>query len=236
MGPNQSGSVRLFTLFGISVFIHWTWLLAAVVMYQFYGESYTFFVTYPALFGIVLLHEFGHSLACRSVGGRAEKITLFPLGGIAYVQPPHRPGAVLWSIAAGPLVNVLLIPVSAIAWVYLIGDTPGDQWTVTQQVVEHLAYVNVILLIFNMLPIYPLDGGQIVQALLWFMVGYRRSLFAVAVFGMAAAGVLGLWALMNGRIYMILMAGFMGMQAWRGYQHAKLLGQMEMGFEPLKRF
>src|SRR6202035_248478 len=66
---------------------------------------------YLALFLIVMIHEFGHALACRQVGGTANQIVLWPLGGVAYVDPPPRPGAMLWSIAAGPLVNVALLPV-----------------------------------------------------------------------------------------------------------------------------
>ncbi len=66
---------------------------------------------YLALFLIVTIHEFGHALACRQVGGTANQIVLWPLGGVAYVDPPPRPGATLWSIAAGPLVNVALLPV-----------------------------------------------------------------------------------------------------------------------------
>ena len=66
---------------------------------------------YLALFFIVMLHEFGHALACRQVGGTANQIVLWPLGGVAYVDPPPRPGATLWSIAAGPLVNVALLPI-----------------------------------------------------------------------------------------------------------------------------
>jgi hypothetical protein len=62
-------------------------------------------------FLIVTLHEFGHALACRQVGGQANQIVLWPLGGVAYVDPPPRPGATLWSIAAGPLVNVVLLPI-----------------------------------------------------------------------------------------------------------------------------
>ena len=58
----------------------------------------------------MLLHEFGHALACRQTGGHADTIVLGPLGGIAFVQPPPRPGAYLWSLAAGPLVNVILFP------------------------------------------------------------------------------------------------------------------------------
>jgi Zn-dependent protease len=65
---------------------------------------------YLALFSIVLMHEFGHALACRQVGGTADQILLWPFGGVAYVNPPQRPGAMLWSIAAGPLVNVALFP------------------------------------------------------------------------------------------------------------------------------
>ena len=69
---------------------------------------------YLSLFLIVLIHEFGHQLACRSVGGKTHDIVLWLLGGVAYVSPPQRPGAQLWSIAAGPLVNVALIPVFSI--------------------------------------------------------------------------------------------------------------------------
>src|SRR5438477_7968109 len=70
---------------------------------------------YLSLFVIVLIHEFGHALACRQVGGVANRIVLWPLGGVAFVNPPRRPGAYLWSIAAGPLVNVALIPILAVA-------------------------------------------------------------------------------------------------------------------------
>ena len=66
------------------------------------------------MFGIVLLHEFGHVLACRSVGGQANEIMLWPFGGVAFVKPPPRPAATLWNVVAGPAVNVLLVPVIAI--------------------------------------------------------------------------------------------------------------------------
>src|SRR5207248_2026466 len=122
---------------------------------------------YLALFTVVLLHEFGHAFACRSVGGRADQIVLWPLGGVAFVQPPPRPGAVLWSIAAGPLVNVLLLP--ATLALRLGGGVLG--WAQSSpdlfQFAEVVFGINLLLLLFNLIPIYPLDGGQIVQALLW---------------------------------------------------------------------
>jgi len=115
MTPTHQGSIRLFQLAGIEVFLHWSWFLVALYEIQQRAGRYASPVwnvlEYLGLFAIVLLHEFGHSLACRQVGGRADRIVLWPLGGVAYVQPPERPGATLWSIAAGPLVNVILIPV-----------------------------------------------------------------------------------------------------------------------------
>src|SRR5262245_9607787 len=117
----MSGSFRLFRLAGVSVHLHWSWLLVAGLALQYRRAAYDSFAwnlaEYLALFGIVLLHEFGHALACRQVGGRADHIVLWPLGGIAFVSPPPRPGAWLWSIAAGPLVNVVLLPITIGAFV-----------------------------------------------------------------------------------------------------------------------
>src|SRR5690606_17905960 len=132
----------------------------------FYGP-YWHVLLYLSLFGIVLLHEFGHALACRSVGGMANHIVLWPLGGIAFVQPPQRPGAVLWSIAAGPLVNVVLMPL-LLGLMFVTGATgQASSMTDLQLYVMLLASINFALLVFNILPIYPLDGGQILQAILW---------------------------------------------------------------------
>src|SRR6266699_3608057 len=114
----QNGSVRLFRFAGIDLFLHWSWFLVAA--YEINGRTTTYssltwnVLEYLTLFLIVMLHEFGHALACRQVGGRANQIVLWPLGGLAYVDTPPRPGATLWSIAAGPLVNVALVPVLAI--------------------------------------------------------------------------------------------------------------------------
>src|SRR6476659_7321383 len=102
MNSASNGSFRLFHLAGITVYLHWTWFLVAYFQIQnpvnHYESTIWNVLEYLTLFGIVLLHEFGHALACRSVGGRAERIVLWPLGGIAFVSPPPRPGPVLWSI------------------------------------------------------------------------------------------------------------------------------------------
>src|SRR3954465_14479659 len=117
--PRSSAPLRaalpLFRLAGIRVYLHFTWfIVAALEMTQFsrrYEAPIWGVVEYLSLFVIVLMHEFGHAFACRQTGGEANQIVLWPLGGVAYVAPPQRPGATLWSIAAGPLVNVVLVPV-----------------------------------------------------------------------------------------------------------------------------
>src|ERR1700723_4588944 len=117
--PSHQGSIRLFRFAGIDLYLHWSWFLVAVYEIQSRKGSYSSItwnvLEYLALFLIVMLHEFGHALACRQVGGRANQIVLWPLGGVAYVDPPPRPGATLWSIAAGPLVNLALLPVLYVA-------------------------------------------------------------------------------------------------------------------------
>src|ERR1051325_7065847 len=113
--PTRRGSIRIFRLFGVDVYLHWSWLLIAVLRIQYvhyreYSSPVWYVIEYLALFSIVLMHEFGHALACKQVGGQANKIVLGPLGVVAYVAPPQRAGAMLWSIAAGPLINVILFP------------------------------------------------------------------------------------------------------------------------------
>src|SRR5882724_9714491 len=116
MLPTKQGSFRLFRLVGIDVYLHWSWFLVAAYEIQYRKGNYSSpmwnVVEYLSLFVIVTMHEFGHALACRQMGGSANQIVLWPFGGVAYVDPPPRPGAMLWSIAAGPLVNLVLLGVS----------------------------------------------------------------------------------------------------------------------------
>jgi Zn-dependent protease len=109
------GTLPLFRLAGIQVSLHFTWFIVAALEFTQFSRRYHSPIwgwwEYLALFLIVLLHEFGHAFACRQTGGQADRIVLWPLGGVAFVKPPERPGAYLWSIAAGPLVNVLLFPI-----------------------------------------------------------------------------------------------------------------------------
>jgi Zn-dependent protease len=216
---------RLFKVFGITVYLHWSWFLIAVYELQTRQSSYHWFgwniAEYLSLFAIVLMHEFGHALACRSVGGTAERIVLWPLGGVAYVSPPMRPGAMLWSIVAGPLVNVILLPLTLpLMWLPGQSDLNTFLWSI--------AYINLGLLIFNMLPIYPLDGGKILWSLLWFVLGMGRSLMVASVIGMAGAGALVLLAMYLGNLWLVAIALFAAFQAFIGIKNARMLRRREM--------
>jgi Zn-dependent protease len=226
----MQGTIRLFKFSGIQVYLHFSWFIVAA--YQLtqrlhnYGTPIYAVFEYLSLFAIVLLHEFGHSLACRQVGGSADHIILWPLGGIAFVNPPRRPGAVLWSIAAGPLVNVALVPVLSLLSFFAAQAGLADTAPDTFQLIGTIWSINLVLLIFNMLPVYPLDGGQILQALLWFPLGEIRSLQIASVIGLVGALILAALALLL-RImqpfWVAIMGFFLISRAIAGWQYAKAM-------------
>jgi len=223
----MGGSIRLFQFAGIQVSLHFSWFLVAV--YQLTSRRHGYIspiwavYEYLALFGIVLLHEFGHALACRQTGGEADSIMLWPLGGVAFVRPPDRPGAHLWSIAAGPLVNVALVPVFEI--IHLVAWQSGAAFRSPDlnHFFEMLRYINYGLLIFNLLPVYPLDGGQILRSLLWFPLGRIRSLQIATAVGFLGGVAIGLAALYMSSIWIGILAFFLISQAMNGWRHAAAL-------------
>ena len=223
----RQGAIHLFRLAGVDVSLHWSWFLVAAYEIQSRKGDYSSLLwnllEYLALFLIVLTHEFGHAMACRQVGGTADKILLWPFGGVAYVDPPQRPGATLWSIAAGPLVNVVLLPVliGAVLAARALGwpETSPDLYLFLRAVL----YMNGSLLVFNILPIYPLDGGQILRSLLWFMMGRARSLMAATILGMV--GIVGFFALAlwQRNLWLAAISVYLLMSCWGGLKHAREL-------------
>jgi Zn-dependent protease len=243
----RGGSLRLFQVAGITVWVHWSWFVFAYFQMflrdgngeHAYDRDSWKLAEYVTLFGIVLLHEFGHALACRSVGGEADQIILWPLGGVAFVNPPPRPGPTLWSIAAGPLVNVLLLPV---LWgLYFFAKSQNWQEVNPDLMVflKVMAIGNSFLLGFNLLPVYPLDGGQILHALLWFMMDRAKSLMAVSILGMiggacglCVVALLAAMMILTGQpqVLMLAVLGFVGLfvihRSWLGFQQARLLSEL----------
>jgi len=206
-----SGSVPLFRAFGIRVrahnslliFILLTLLLGRTQDYDLRSAS----LSMAILFVVILLHEFGHCFAARSVDGTAEEILLWPLGGLAFPDTPHNPRARFWTVLWGPLTNVLICIFCAAAvymlaqhhWVSFNPFKPlpplGIEWHNASFYFWWTFVISYTLLLFNLLPIFPLDGGQMVQTLLWRITGYHRSMLISCMVGMCASAGLAIFAI-----------------------------------------
>lgn len=227
MPQKLKGSIHLFRVAGIDLYLHWTWFAVALFEIESRSGRYSSIVwnvfEYLALFLIVLMHEFGHALACRQVGGTSDRIMLWPLGGVAYVNPPQRPGATLWSIVAGPLVNVALAPVLWFAYSFAGAHGLAQTMPDVYRFLWAILFIDILLLVFNLLPIYPLDGGQILRSLLWFVFGQARSLLFATVIGFVGVVAMIALAVVGRSIWYAVMAIFMLMSCWNGLQQARSL-------------
>ncbi len=156
------------------------------------------------VFGCVVLHELGHSFMALQHGIRVHDITLWPIGGVARIeQVPARPGAEVLIALAGPAVNVA-IAVALLPPLVLFGlvsglNSPGEYLLyVTEHVspgalLVYLFLVNVVLLLFNLLPAFPMDGGRVLRAVLTTLIGRERGTRAAVMVGQAmAVGLIGL--------------------------------------------
>jgi Zn-dependent protease len=222
----RGGSIHLFKLWGIDVSLHFSWFFIAIFQItrpRGYSSPMFAIYEYLALFGIVLMHEFGHALACRQTGGQANFIMLWPLGGVAFVRPPQRPGAQLWSIAAGPLVNVVLIPILAVAQVVAVALGMPTNAPDTYRLLATIVWINGGLLVFNLLPIYPLDGGQILRSLLWYPFGQIRSLQVASAIGFVGCIAAGAYALWLRSFWIGILVFFLISQAMAGWRQAQAL-------------
>ncbi len=166
------------------------------------------------LFAIVLIHEFGHCFACRWVGGSADRIVLWPLGGLASVAPPRNWKASLITTLGGPAVHLLIAPV--LVGVMLLMGAPtsvlvfnpfnasaaaGDFWfagphRVLRLLIWSAHLNNAALFLFNMLLVmFPMDAGRVVQELLWSRLGYKRSMEIATTLGLVMAVIVGMVAI-----------------------------------------
>jgi len=146
-----------------------------------------------AVFGCVLLHEFGHSLAARRYGIGTHDITLLPIGGVARLESiPEDPRQELVIAVAGPAVNVVIAAaLSLLTVVFKIPAPATGMAMISDSAILHgLIYTNIVLVVFNMIPAFPMDGGRVLRALLSMRMGPLRATEIAAGIGKAMAVVM----------------------------------------------
>jgi Zn-dependent protease/predicted transcriptional regulator len=200
----MSWSWRIGRIAGIDVYMHFTFLiLVAWFALSHYSanqdpmEALRGVAFILALFGIVVLHELGHALAARRYGIRTRDITLLPIGGVARLERiPEDPKQELVVAIAGPLVNVVL---AVVIYFVMAVDVRLAELTSATRVggsfLMQMFLVNVMLVIFNMLPAFPMDGGRVLRALLAMRMDYVRATQIAAAVGQAMAIAFAAWGL-----------------------------------------
>jgi Zn-dependent protease/CBS domain-containing protein len=218
-------SIKIGRLFGIDVFVHFTFLLLLVFLGFVYWqrtdstEAALYGVAFIlALFGCVLLHELGHALMARRYGIQTRDITLLPIGGLARLERmPEDPMQEFWVAVAGPAVNVVIAGLLFL-WIAATGGShSGELGFEAGSVAHRLMAVNIFLVLFNLLPAFPMDGGRVLRALLSARIGRRRATVIASNIcqGMAIVfGILGF--LYNPFLVFIAIFVYLGAQAEAG--------------------
>jgi Zn-dependent protease/CBS domain-containing protein len=167
-----------------------------------------------ALFVCVVLHEYGHSLVAQRLGIEIQDITVLPIGGVARLKSlPEKPWDEVKIAIAGPLVNVVLAPIF-FAIALLLGASPLDIANILQggnslgQIFAYLGFINVALVVFNLIPAFPLDGGRVLRGLLATRLGAVRATDVSAAIGQLFAVAFFLIGLLGGNFLLALVAVF----------------------------
>jgi len=161
------------------------------------------FIAAVALFACVTLHELGHSVAALHYGIEVESITLWLLGGIAKpAEMPRNWVQEFWIAIAGPLVNILILGVCGVAFLF----NPASD--VLMFLIVYLALLNIVLVVFNMMPAFPLDGGRVLRALLARNQPYVRATRQAASIGKGFAFLMGLFGLFTFNFFLMAIALF----------------------------
>lgn len=226
-------STRIGTLAGIGIYIHWTfWLLIAwiVVAHWLQGASAAMAVgsltMIAAVFGCVVLHELGHALAARRFGIETHDITLLPIGGVARLaRMPEQPLQELWVALAGPAVNVV-IAIGVLIVLIVMNKTA--ELTHLQPIgsgfLIGLMWINVLLVAFNLIPAFPMDGGRVLRALLATRFNYIIATQVAAAVGQGIAILFAIVGLLVPGAWMLL---FIALFVFLGAQQEAQAAEMK---------
>lgn len=235
---NTRHGFRIFTIRGIPIRIHYTFLLVLPFLAYAFGRRFADAASLAgvpsaalsgppwawgllvalALFASVLVHELAHSLYALSHGGKVRSITLLMLGGVSELtEAPHRPAQEAWMALAGPATSLAI----GAACYALLRATAGFGNFDSRFALFYLGQLNLVLGVFNLLPAFPMDGGRILRALLVRSRGHARATQIAATVGKVFAGLFALAGLFGGNFLLVIIAFFVFIGA-EGEQHAVL--------------
>ncbi|NLT34767.1 MAG: site-2 protease family protein [Gaiellales bacterium] len=243
-------SWKLFRVFGIEVRVHITFLLIVAYFAYLWGRVYEpggwvgaayGVLMVILLFGLVTIHELTHSRVAQHYGVKVAGITLLPIGGMAQMEEiPREPRKELFISVAGPLSNIAIALLMFVGALFLLSAEELTVEGLTDLLLQrsfrgayvYLMLVNLTLAAFNLLPAFPLDGGRVFRALLALKLGRERATRTAVVVGQALALALGLWGLLGGGIFLLLVAVFIFLGAsgeGQGAETGRVLGSVRVG-------
>jgi Zn-dependent protease len=208
--PTMFRSWKLGTAFGIGIYVHWTFLLLPLYLVLTgvgtgHGPALLYVLALVgAVFGCVVLHELGHALTARRFGIATRDITLYPIGGVARLERmSERPWEEFWIALAGPAVNVGIAALLAFASPLFETGPP-----LVEGFADHLLAANLVMVIFNLLPAFPMDGGRVLRAVLSHPLGRLRATEVAAGLGVVMAVAMFLWGATAGQPFLMFGAVF----------------------------
>ncbi len=227
----MKSSIKIGSIAGIGIFLHWTFLLLIAGIFAFYlfqGNSVAAALVgvglIAAVFACVVLHELGHALTARRFDVPTRDITLYPIGGVARLQRiPEEPMKEFWIAVAGPAVNVVIaVALFAVIWIAGASFSPAVFIDPTSNFLGTLMWLNIVLVGFNLLPAFPMDGGRVLRALLAARMDYARATQIAASVGQGMAILFGVVGLVGFNPILLFIALFVYVGAQQEAQQAMM--------------
>lgn len=213
----MKANVKFGSVSGIDMFVHWTFLVMLVGIFGFYvAQGWTVVAALGgvglilSVFTCVVLHELGHAFMARRFGIPTIDIVMYPIGGVARLaRMPREPKQELLIALAGPAVNVVIAAV--LYGLATLLNAPVSAKSIFQpqaNIISMLIWINVGLVLFNMVPAFPMDGGRVLRAALASQMEYRNATHIASLIGQGLALVFGVYGLFTGMWTLPLVAAF----------------------------